>query len=125
MAKKILVVEDEPEFIELLEYNLKREGFSVGTARDGIEAIKKARSLRPDLILLDLLLPELNGLAVCETLRRNPDTAAVPVIVVSALSTQFTKLAGLEAGAVDYITKPFSFRELIARVKRALCMQAA
>lgn len=120
MQKKILLVEDDAELVELLGYNLKREGFSVGTAMDGIEALKKARSLRPDLILLDVLLPEMDGMAVCETLRRNPDTASVPIIMVSALTSQLTRFAGLEAGAVEFVTKPFRMSDLISSVKRVL-----
>ncbi len=123
MPKKILLVEDDPDCIELLEYNLKREGFSVGTARDGIEGLKKARSLRPDLILLDLLLPELDGLAVCETLRRGPGTTHIPVIIVTALTSHFTRLAGLETGAADLVTKPFRMKDLLTRIHQLLRAQ--
>lgn len=120
MRKKILVVEDDAELVELLCFNLKKAGFSVGTASDGIEALKKARSLAPDLILLDLMLPELDGFAVCETLRRDPALADVPVIVLTALSSQLARLTGLDSGANDYITKPFSPKHLLSRVRALL-----
>jgi DNA-binding response OmpR family regulator len=120
MRKKILVVEDDAELVELLCFNLKKAGFSVGTAGDGIEGLKKARSLAPDLILLDLMLPELDGFAVCETLRREPALAQVPVIVLTALSSQLARLTGLDAGANDYITKPFSPKHLLSRVRALL-----
>ena len=120
MRKKILVVEDDADLVELLRFNLKKAGFAVGTAIDGIEALKKARSLLPDLILLDLMLPELDGLAVCEVLRRGPTTASVPVIMLTAMSSQLARLTGLEAGANDYVTKPFNFKDLLSRVEAAL-----
>ena len=120
MRKKILVVEDDADLVELLRFNLKKAGFAVGTAIDGIEALKKARSLLPDLILLDLMLPELDGIAVCEVLRRDPTTASVPVIMLTAMSSQLARLTGLEAGANDYVTKPFNFKDLLARVETIL-----
>ncbi len=120
MRKKILVVEDDADLVELLRFNLKKAGFAVGTALDGIEALKKARSLVPDLVLLDLMLPELDGFAVCEVLRRDPSTASVPVIMVTAMSSQLARLTGLEAGATDYITKPFNIRDLLSRIQTAL-----
>ncbi len=123
MHKKILVVEDNPEMADLLVFSLRKEGFLIGTAADGIEALKKARSLCPDLILLDLLLPELDGFAVCETLRRNPATASIPVIIVSALSSHLSRLAGLEVGAIEFVAKPFSPRVLIWRIKEVLGFQ--
>ena len=123
MRKKILLVEDDPEMIDLLVFTLRKEGFLIATAGDGIEALKKARSLRPDLILLDLLLPELDGFVVCETLRRNSATASIPVIMVSALSSQFSRLAGLEAGATDFVPKPFSPKVLLARIKQILGLE--
>jgi DNA-binding response OmpR family regulator len=120
VRKKILVVEDDADLVELLRFNLKKAGFAVGTAIDGIEALKKARSLLPDLILLDLMLPELDGIAVCEVLRRDPTTASVPVIMLTAMSSQLARLTGLEAGANDYVTKPFNFKDLLARVEAIL-----
>lgn len=120
MRKKILLVEDDSDVIELLSFNLKRAGFAIGTAVDGISAIKKARSMRPDLILLDLMLPELDGLAVCEILRREPETNRVPVIMLTALDTQLARLSGFEAGADAYVTKPFKWKELLNRIQGLL-----
>jgi DNA-binding response OmpR family regulator len=120
MRKKILVVEDDADLVDLLAFNLKKAGFAIGTAIDGVEAIKKARSLQPDLILLDLMLPELDGFAVCETLRRNAATASTPIIMLTALSSELARLAGMESGANEYITKPFNLKDLLARIKQAL-----
>ena len=120
MQKKVLVVEDDSELVELLSFNLKKAGFAVGTAGDGIEALKKARSLLPDLILLDLMLPELDGFAVCEILRKAPQTATVPIIMLTALSGQLARFNRLEAGASEYITKPFTAKDLLCRVEGLL-----
>lgn len=120
MQKKILVVEDDADLVELLRFNLKKAGFAVGTAGDGIEALKKARSLIPDLVLLDLMLPELDGFAVCEVLRRDPALAHVPVIMLTALSSELARLAGIEAGANEYVVKPFSPKQLISRIEALL-----
>src|SRR6516225_1851159 len=120
MRKKLLVVEDDAELVELLSYQLKRAGFAVGTAMDGIEALKKARTVAPDLILLDLMLPELDGFAVCEILRRDAVTASIPIVMVTALSTQLARLAGLEAGANAYVTKPFEFKGLLNQIRTLL-----
>jgi DNA-binding response OmpR family regulator len=117
VRKKILVVEDDPDLVELLSFNLRAAGFIVATAADGIDALKKARNSLPDLILLDLMLLELDGFAVCEILRRDSATASTPIIIVTAMWSQFARLTGLEAGANDYITKPFSPKQLIARIQ--------
>ena len=109
--------------VELLRFNLKTAGYSLGTAADGIEALKKARSIRPDLILLDLMLPGLDGFAVCDILRRDPKTASIPIVILTAVSSQLSRFTSLDAGADAYITKPFSheylqkcIRELLQRV---------
>ena len=120
MRKKLLVVEDDASLLELLRLNLKAAGFSVATARNGIDALKKARSVLPDLILLDLVLPELDGFAVCETLRRDPATSSKPVIVVTGLSSELSRLAGMECGASDYVSKPVSPKELVSKIKHWL-----
>jgi DNA-binding response OmpR family regulator len=120
MRKKILVVDDDTGLVELLSFNLKKAGFAIGTAFDGIEALKKARSIAPDLILLDLMLPELDGFAVCEILRRDSATASIPVIMLTALSGELGRLAGLDSGANDYVTKPFSLKQLVSKVDEFL-----
>jgi len=114
------VVDDDVELVELLWFNLTRAGFSIGTAFNGVEALKKARSLRPDLIILDLMLPELDGFAVCEILRRNEAMASTPIIMLTALTSELGRLAGYESGATDYMTKPFSPRMLVDRIRELL-----
>ncbi len=120
MRKKILIVDDDVELVELLRFNLKRSGFAVGTASNGIEALKKACSIAPNLIILDLMLPEMDGFAVCEILRRDTATSSIPIIMLTALSSELGRLEGLSCGANDYVTKPFSPRELISRVEGLL-----
>jgi two-component system phosphate regulon response regulator PhoB len=120
VKQKILVVDDEPEAIELVEFNLKQAGFDVASAADGAEALKKARALQPSLIVLDLMLPEMDGLEVCKILRREPATKAIPIIMLTAKAAEIDRVLGLELGADDYLTKPFSPRELVLRVKKVL-----
>jgi DNA-binding response OmpR family regulator len=120
MRRKILVVEDDVELLELLAFNFRKAGFQVGTASDGIEALKKARSLAPDLVVLDAMLPEMDGFAVCETLRRDPATASLPVLMLTALSGSFPRIHGLESGVNDFMTKPFNIRELLQRIETLL-----
>jgi DNA-binding response OmpR family regulator len=120
VRSKILVVDDEPEAVELVEFNLKQAGYDVVTAADGAEALKKARAVLPGLVLLDLMLPEVDGLDVCKMLRRDPATAAIPIIMLTAKAAELDRILGLELGADDYITKPFSPRELVLRVKKML-----
>jgi len=120
VRSKILVVDDEPEAVELVEFNLKQAGYDVVTAVDGTEALKKARTVLPGLVLLDLMLPEVDGLEVCKMLRRDPATAGIPIIMVTAKAAEIDRILGLELGADDYITKPFSPRELVLRVKKML-----
>jgi len=117
---KILVVDDEPEAVELVEFNLKQAGYDVLTAADGAEALTKSRAKTPNLIVLDLMLPEMSGLEVCKTLRRDPATAAIPIIMLTAKAAEIDRVLGLELGADDYLTKPFSPRELVLRVKKIL-----
>lgn len=121
---KILVVDDEPDALELVGFNLKQAGFEVTTADDGAEALKKARETVPDLILLDLMLPEVDGLEVCKLLKRDAATASIPVIMLTAKATEIDRVLGLELGADDYVTKPFSPRELVLRVKNLLKRRA-
>src|SRR5215469_10219718 len=117
---KILVVDDEPEAVELVEFNLKQAGFDVLTAVDGAEALKKAHAALPSLIVLDLMLPEVDGLEVCKMLRRDPATARIPIVMVTAKAAEIDRILGLELGADEYITKPFSPRELVLRIKNIL-----
>jgi len=120
MKEKILIVEDEKDIIKMLEYNLKKEGFKVIDARDGEDALDLAVREYPDLILLDLMLPGIDGLDVCKTLKKESKTSSIPIIMLTAKSQESDKVVGLELGADDYITKPFSPRELIARIKAVL-----
>jgi DNA-binding response OmpR family regulator len=120
MRKKILVVDDNKHLLGLLRLRLKGNGFSITTAADGIDAIHKAVSLCPDLILLDLMLPGLDGFAVCETLRKHPTTALTPIIIMSGLSGQFTKFAGFESGGSDFIAKPVTPKALLSKIKELL-----
>jgi two-component system, OmpR family, alkaline phosphatase synthesis response regulator PhoP len=115
MRKKILIVEDDTDLLEMLRLSFKSAGFSIATATNGIEALKKVRSLLPDLIVLDLVLPELDGFAVCEILRKDRATATIPIIMLTGLSSEFTRFAGLESGATDYVTKPVTPSELVSK----------
>lgn len=116
-GKRVLVVDDDVKTVELVKLYLNRDGYRVMTAYDGIEALRLAREGHPDLIVLDLMLPGMNGLEVCRTLR---DESDVPIIMLTAMTTDQDKLNGLELGADDYMTKPFSPRELAARVRTVL-----
>ncbi len=120
MTPLILVVEDEADLVTLLRYNLESEGFRVGEAANGEEALVLVQEERPDLILLDWMLPMLSGIEVCRQLRRRPQTADVPIIMLTARGEEGDKIRGLECGADDYVTKPFSPAELIARVRAVM-----
>ncbi len=117
MSHRILVVDDEPSVTDLLAYNLRKALYDVQTAADGREALRLARESQPDLILLDLMIPEVDGLDVCRELRKTSD---VPIIMITARGEEIDRVLGLEIGADDYITKPFSVRELMARIKAVL-----
>lgn len=121
---RILVVDDEEPIVELIRFNLEREGFEVIATGDGDAALKKVSSEQPDLIILDLMLPGQDGLSVCRILRNDPNTRGIPVIILSARSEEIDRVLGLEMGADDYVTKPFSPRELVARVKARLRREA-
>ncbi len=125
MAQKILVVDDEPDAIDLIQFNLSGAGFEVVTASDGSQALKDARKFAPDLILLDVMLPEIDGLEVCKLLRRDPATSGIPIIMLTAKAAEIDRVLGLELGADDYVTKPFSPRELVLRVKNLLRRQSS
>lgn len=120
MNTKILVVDDELDALELIEFNLKAAGYEVVTAADGNEGLQKARTVLPGLILLDVMLPEIDGMEVCKILKRDPATAAIPIIMLTAKGAEIDRVLGLELGADDYVTKPFSPRELMLRVKGLL-----
>jgi two-component system alkaline phosphatase synthesis response regulator PhoP len=120
MKETILIVEDEKDIVKMLDYNLKKEGYKTLIASDGEDALDAASTKHPDLILLDLMLPGLDGLEVCKELKLERKTAAIPVIMLTAKAQESDKVVGLELGADDYVTKPFSPRELIARIRAVL-----
>ncbi|UCD36206.1 MAG: response regulator [Nitrospiraceae bacterium] len=120
MSKKILVVDDEKDILELLSYNLKKEGYQVTASLNGEEALRLVKDNDFDLCILDLMLPGIQGMELCKMLKSSEATASIPIIMVTAKSEELDKVLGLEMGADDYITKPFSPRELIARVKAVL-----
>ncbi|WP_108672256.1 response regulator YycF [Peribacillus acanthi] len=122
MDKKILVVDDEKPIADILQFNLKKEGFDVHCAYDGNEALEMVEELKPDLILLDIMLPQRDGMEVCREVRKKYE---IPIIMLTAKDSEIDKVLGLELGADDYVTKPFSTRELIARVKANLRRQQA
>lgn len=117
---RILVVDDEKNILELVRFNLEREGYQVITSLDGVRGLELARSENPDLIVLDVMLPEMNGLEVCRELHQDPATKKIPIIMLSARADELDRVLGLEMGADDYVTKPFSPRELVARIKARL-----
>ncbi|MCF6315862.1 MAG: phosphate regulon transcriptional regulator PhoB [Marinosulfonomonas sp.] len=119
-APRILVVEDEPSQVEILRFNLHQQGFDVSVAMDGEEGLQAAIEDPPDLILLDWMLPNMSGIEICRKLRRAKETREVPVIMLTARSEERDKIRGLDIGADDYITKPYSIKELIARIHSAL-----
>ena len=121
MGHKILIVDDEPHIVELVKYNLLQDGYDVVTAYDGSEAVTRAHEVHPDLIILDLMLPYIDGLEVCRRIRRE---SSVPILMLTAKDGELSRVVGLEIGADDYVTKPFSPRELTARV-RAILRRAA
>jgi phosphate regulon transcriptional regulator PhoB len=121
--KKILVTDDEKDIVELISYNLEKEGFSVLKAYDGEAALRSVRLQKPDLIILDLMLPKMSGLDVCKAIRSNQETTSLPIIMLTAKADETDKIIGLEIGADDYLTKPFSIKELIARVRAILRRQ--
>jgi two-component system phosphate regulon response regulator PhoB len=123
MKAKILVVDDEPDLLELIDTNLTAAGFHVLMAASGKEALRMARAVQPQLILLDVMLPELDGLEVCKLLRQDPGTRSIPIVMLTARAAEIDRVLGLELGADDYVTKPFSVRELVLRVKKLLDRQ--
>jgi DNA-binding response OmpR family regulator len=120
MASKILIVEDEPDIVELLVYNLHQAGFQTDAVLNGATALERVKIEPPDLVLLDLLLPEVDGLEVCRTLKRDSETVGIPIIMLTAKGEAIDRIVGLELGADDYITKPFSPREVLLRIRAVL-----
>ena len=118
--EKILVVDDEKDIVELLQYNLEKEGYKISAVFSGEQCLENVKTELPDLILLDLMLPEIDGLDVCKFLKNNPQTSHIPIIMLTAKGEETDIVLGLELGADDYITKPFKVRELLARIKAVL-----
>lgn len=117
MSSKIIIVEDDPNILEALKYNLGKEGYDTITAIDGVQALELARTNKPDLIVLDIMLPKMSGFEVCRILRKE---MAIPIIMLTARDDEIDKVTGLDLGADDYMTKPFSMRELMARIRAML-----
>ncbi|MCX5749236.1 MAG: response regulator [Candidatus Saganbacteria bacterium] len=120
MMKTVLVVDDEKDIVEAIEYNLSKEGYKVHKAFDGDTGLLTAQNKLPDIVILDLMLPKMDGTEVCKRLKKDAKTANIPVIMLTAKSEETDKIVGLEIGADDYMTKPFSMRELLARIKAIL-----
>lgn len=117
---KLLLVDDEIDILEFLSYNLKKEGFEVFTAQNGMEAIEKAKNIKPQLILLDIMMPEMDGIETCEELKKIPDISSTLIAILTARNEDYSQIAGFEAGADDYISKPIKPKVLISRVKALL-----
>lgn len=120
MSSRVLIVEDEPDIRDLVVHHLKREGYQVSAAASGEEALRQVRAAPPDLVLLDLMMPAMDGLEVCRRLRQDPATASLPIVMLTAKGDEVDRVLGLEFGADDYIVKPFSPKELLARVRAVL-----
>jgi two-component system, OmpR family, phosphate regulon response regulator PhoB len=120
VSARVLIVEDEVDLLPPLMFALKKEGFEVVTATTGTEGLRLARSVRPDVLLLDWMLPDLSGTEVCRALRRDPETEGLPIIMVTARSEEIDRVVGFEVGVDDYVSKPFSVRELALRIRAVL-----
>lgn len=120
MPKKIIIIEDEPDISGLVVHYLAQEGYKVNTCADGIEGLRRVKADRSDLLILDLMLPGLDGIEICKRLRTDPTTSNLPILMLTAKGEESDKIVGLELGADDYLTKPFSPKELVARVKALL-----
>src|ERR1700744_1287533 len=123
--KKILVIEDDADLFSLLKYNLEKEGFAPSGLQTGKGAVELSKQVRPDLILLDIMLPDSDGLDICKSIRKDPDLAAIPIIFLTARASETDRIVGLELGANDYVVNPFFVRELIARIKLQFRNQAS
>jgi len=125
VTERILVVDDEPDILDVVAYNLEQAGYRVSAVRDGRSAIAEAERQRPDLVVLDIMLPDLSGMEVCRSLRRSEKTRGVPILMLTARSDEVDRVVGFEVGADDYVTKPFSPRELVLRVRAILRRRAS
>lgn len=123
--KRILIIEDEKELAELLSFNLEKEGYRACIARDGASGLESAKELSPDLILLDVMLPRMNGFEVCRLLKENTYTAHIPVLILTARGEEVDRVVGFEVGADDYVRKPFSIREVLLRIRAVLRRERA
>ncbi len=123
--KKIVVIEDDADLFSLLKYNLEKEGFALTGLQTGKGAVDLCRQARPDLVLLDIMLPDSDGLDICKSIRKDPDLSAIPIIFLTARASETDRIVGLELGANDYVVKPFFVRELIARIKLQFRNQTA
>jgi len=118
--KRILIIEDDPDIVELVRYNLSKEGYQVAAVGDGVAGLDKIRKSQPDLLVLDLMLPKLSGMEVCKEIRRDQALKQLPILMLTARGEEMDRVIGLEVGADDYVTKPFSPRELVARIRALL-----
>ena len=121
MRKKILIVDDDPDQREMIHSSLKEAGFEISTATNGVEGLEKARSESPDLIILDVMMPKMDGFAVCVTLREDAATASIPILMLTGLCSYISQLTGFESGATDYLVKPFESEQLVSKVEALLC----
>jgi len=121
MQKKILIVDDDPDQREVIRSSLKEAGFEISTATNGVEGLEKARSESPDLIILDVMMPKMDGFAVCVTLREDDATASIPILMLTGLCSYISQLTGMESGATDYLVKPFEAEQLVLKVEALLC----
>ena len=121
MRKKILIVDDDPDQREMIRSSLKEAGFEISTATNGVEGLEKARSGSPDLIILDVMMPKMDGFAVCVTLREDDATASIPILMLTGLCSYISQLTGFESGATDYLVKPFESEQLVSKVEALLC----
>jgi DNA-binding response OmpR family regulator len=124
MANHVLVVDDEPEFLELITHGLRANGYECSEAENGMEALQSAREQRPDAVMLDVMLPDLDGFTICEMLRRNPDNHGTAVLMMTCLNGQMSRLNGLSAGADAFLTKPVKIHDLVSHVRRAIRRRA-
>jgi DNA-binding response OmpR family regulator len=120
MSAHVLLVDDEPDFLDLMAHGLRANGFECSTAGTGMEALARARQLKPDAVVLDIMLPDLDGFTICEMLRRHSATARIPVVMLTCLGGAMSRLNGLAAGADDYLTKPFKMPELVSHLHTAI-----